>query len=114
MAYMGYVEPLFIVGNLSMGCGILLVIAENLSMGCEILLVIAENLSTGCEILLNIVGSLSTGCGSSKPVVVVVNLVRRGGIVGTAHPHAWLMVQRWRFPRYRWRLSHHCWHWRQT
>ena len=62
---MGYVEPLFIVGNLSMGCGILLVIAENLSMGCEILLVIAENLSTGCGNLLNIVGSLSTGCGSS-------------------------------------------------
>lgn len=59
---MGYVEPLFIVGNLSMGCGILLVIAENLSMGCEILLVIAENLSTGCEILLNIVGSFYMGC----------------------------------------------------
>ena len=67
MAYTGYVEPLSIVGKLSMGCGTLLSIVGNLSMGCGTLLSIAGKLSTGCGTLLSIVGSLSTGVWRGLP-----------------------------------------------
>ena len=59
---MGYVEPLNIVGKVSIGYVEPLDVVWKVSMGCGRLLFIVRNLSTGCGGLLFIVGKVSIGC----------------------------------------------------